>query len=128
MLPYDDLTGKPVTAPVGTLTWGRGFNLMAIGSPALFDVIQRFLLERIADQIIAFGGYSTLDEPRQSVLLDVAYNEGVAGLAGFHRMLNAVRSGDWQTAHDELLASKAATQLPGRYATLAQILLTGVIP
>ena len=61
LVPYDDATGKPVTAPVGNLTWGRGYNLMQCGSPALFDAMDAFLLAAIEAQLQKFGWYAALE-------------------------------------------------------------------
>jgi hypothetical protein len=40
-------------------------------------------------------------------------------------MLGAISARDWTQAGQQLLASKAAEQLPIRYGRLAHILLTG---
>ena len=68
---------------------------------------------------------SNLDDARASVLLDPAFNLGINGLLHFPKMLAALAAGDWKTAHDELLDSDAARELPSRYNALAQILLNG---
>ena len=108
------------------LTIGYGFCVDAgILEPEAAALLAAQIATR-ATALQAFRGFQGLDEVRQSVLIELAVNLGVNGLLGFSRMLNAIASGDWQTAHDELLASKAATQLPARYGTLAQMLLTGV--
>ena len=117
--------GKKYLDPRGFETIGYGCNLDAgILEPEARALLAAQVATR-SEALRAFRGYQGLDEVRASVLLDLAFNLGVNGLLGFSRMLNAVASGDWRTAHDELLASKAATQLPARYGTLAQLLLTG---
>jgi len=40
-------------------------------------------------------------------------------------MIAAIRSGYWQGAHDQLLDSDAARELPARYQMLAEMLLNG---
>ena len=75
-----------------------------------------------------------LDAVRAAVLLNMDWNLGTSGLLGFHKMLAACQVSDWQTAHDQMLASAWAKQLhydpqkplasrPGRLATQ---MLTGV--
>jgi lysozyme len=116
----------PYRDTAGHFTVGYGANLDAgILEPEAAALLQAQIATR-ATALQSFRGFQGLDDVRQSVLIELAVNLGVNGLLGFSRMLNAVASGDWQTAHDELLASKAATQLPARYGTLAQMLLTGV--
>lgn len=91
---YDDATGKTVRAPVGNLTWGRGYNLSQCASKGLFDVIDRYLIEDIERQLMPYPWYSCMDPVTQSVLLDVAYNAGVAGLLHFPKALAALSAQD----------------------------------
>ncbi|MDR5729698.1 MAG: hypothetical protein RB191_19960 [Terriglobia bacterium] len=120
--PYDDATGKTVTAPIGNLTWGRGYNLSEIASPELFDVIDRYLVGHIEAQLMPYAWYQ-IDAPRQSVLLDIAYNAGVVGLLHYVRMLAAIASHDWTEAARQCTSSNP--KLHGRYEALSRILVTG---
>lgn len=125
--PYNDATGKRVTClPGGNLSWLIGLNLETAGSLELAELVTGHLLGKINAQLAAFWWYPSLDDARLSVVLDVAYNSGANGLLHFPKMLAAIGAKDWQTAHDELLDSDAARELPARYKALAQILLTGV--
>lgn len=126
LVPYDDATAKPVKAPVGNLSWGRGYNLMQCGSAALFDVIDAFLLGAIETQLSKFQWYTALDNQptRQSVFLDVAYNDGVHGLLHFPNMIARASAGDWTGAAAECKVADA--NLDGsRYAPLRQLLING---
>lgn len=69
--------------------------------------------------------WSDLDDVRQDVIVNMAFNMGVSHLAQFHRTLSAIKRGDWQAAHDGMLASKWATQVGGRAKRLAQQMLKG---
>lgn len=70
----------------------------------------------------AIGWWRTLPEPRQWVLLDMAYNLGVAGLLEFRRMLAAAQIGDAETAITEMLDSDYARQVgPARTDDLARL-------
>ena len=124
ILPYDDATGLPVTAPKGKLSWGRGFNLMSCGSSGLFQVMERYLLNQLSTILAGYAWYSGANEVRQSVFLEIAYNAGVSGLLHFPRMLAAAASGDWETAARECKVQEPA--LASRYASLGQLLLKGV--
>ena len=68
---------------------------------------------------------SALDEPRASVLIEMAFQLGDHGLLQFHNALTAAQSGDFETAATQLLASKWATQTPERAKRLAEQLRTG---
>lgn len=58
-----------------------------------------------------------LDEIRQLVLMDMAFNMGVPRLKKFVKMWNAIHEGMMSTAADEMLDSRWATQV-GRRATI----------
>jgi len=123
LYPYDDATGLRVRAPKGHISWGKGFNLDACGSVGLFNVMRRYLLEQEDATLHALSWYTGLDPVRQSVCLDVAYNDGTSGLLNFHHMIAALTKGDWATAAAECKVKNP--ELKARYATLAQLLLTG---
>lgn len=62
---------------------------------------------------------------RWGVLVEMAYNLGEHGLRGFERMWAALRAGDYATAADEIIDSKAFREEQKRYAELADIMRTG---
>lgn len=126
LLPYDDATSLPVRAPVGNLSWGRGYNLMKCGSPALFDVIDAELVGAIEEQLLAYPWYIALSPVRQSVVLDIAYNEGVTGLLHFPHMIVALQSCNWARAAAECSVFRTNPSLDrSRYAPLRALLLSG---
>ena len=69
-----------------------------------------------------------LDDVRQSVLIALAFQLGLGGMLGFHRMLTAVHDQNWELAAQELLNSKVATQAPARMQRAAEMLRTGAWP
>lgn len=60
-----------------------------------------------------------LNAARQDVLFNMAFNLGVAGLAGFRNTLEAVRTQRWDDAAKGMLASKWAKQVGARATELA---------
>jgi hypothetical protein len=125
-LPYDDATGKPVTAPVGNLSWGYGFNLMQCGSTGLFNAMERYLLSDLDTQLQQYQWYQQAGDVRASVFLDIAYNAGLAGLVkGFPKMIAAATAGDWVEASAQCAVENLSLNA-SRYAPLRQLLLTGV--
>jgi hypothetical protein len=119
---YDDRTGLQVRAPVGKITWGRGYNLEQCGSKELFDTMDRVLVTQIDRQLQPFDWYHIGTESQLSVPLDVAFNGGVHGLLNYPHMLAAWLKKDWVEAaaqcavKDELLDKS-------RYAPLRQLIL-----
>ena len=65
------------------------------------------------------------NEVRHSVILAMAYQLGAAGLNGFKQFLGAVINHDWQRAHDEMLDSLWAKQVPNRANRMAGMMLRG---
>lgn len=127
---YNDATGKRVTCqPNGNLSIGEGINLETGLDQVERDFLRRHRLDLVDKRLQAYAWYQGLDAPTASVLLDVGYNGGVETLLHFPHLLAAVgaRPVDRQAAHDQLLDSKAARELPNRYKPLAQILLTGEV-
>ena len=123
---YNDATGKTVTCrPGGNLSIGVGVNLETGLDDEEIDFIERHRLGLVLAKLATAWWWAKLDDARASVVLDLGYNVGVESLMHFPKMLAAIGRQDWQAAHDELLDSDAARQLPGRYQVLAQILLTG---
>lgn len=69
--------------------------------------------------------WKALDEPRQTVLLSMAFQLGVSGLMGFHNTLSAVKDQRWDDAAAGMLSSRWAQQVPDRAHRLAQVMKTG---
>ena len=69
--------------------------------------------------------WRTLDDVRQDVICEMAFNMGVTALCQFHNTLAAVQAHNWQAAHDGMLASLWATQVGARAQRLAEQMLTG---
>jgi len=67
----------------------------------------------------------TLDEIRQHVLLDMAFNLGISGLLTFRRTLGHIKAGDYALASSAMMDSKWATQVGQRAKRLSKMMLTG---
>lgn len=130
---YDDATGeilKPGMTLVGQPTVGYGRNLVDRGldefeAAWLLDEDATQAVEDAAD-VVGAATWGSLDEVRQSVIANMAFNMGPKRLAGFVQMLAAVRAGDFKIAAVEMMDSKWATQVPKRAQTLARWMHTGV--
>lgn len=69
--------------------------------------------------------FSSLDDPRKAVLLNMSFQLGVAGLMGFSKTLSMISSGKYSEAADQMLLSKWAQQTPGRANELSEQMRTG---
>lgn len=74
--------------------------------------------------LLKFNWYADLNDARQSVCLDVAFNSGLHGLLAFPHMIAALSEKDWDSAANECKVTNP--ELASRYKVLAEILLTGV--
>lgn len=109
---YTDTQGHP--------TIGFGCNLDAgISQFAAAALLTAQASER-HDALLKFPWYAALDPVRQSACLDIDFN---ANLLHFPHMIAALAKADWVTAAAECKVTNP--ELAGRYATLAQLLLTG---
>ncbi len=69
-----------------------------------------------------------LNDARQNVLAEMAYQMGVEGLLGFRKMLAYLKTSQFAEAAQEGLNSDWAKQTPERAKALIQILATGKLP
>jgi lysozyme len=119
----------PYECTEGKLTIGYGFNLDDVG---LEETESHIILEgRVLDLhgslAVTYPYYSDLDGDRQAVLIDMAYNMGLAGLSKFKKMHAALEAKAYNTAAVEMLDSKWADQVGRRANTLALIMEKGSI-
>jgi len=110
-------------------TIGIGHNL---SNGITLAIATAMLASDITDarkQVFAeFPWTGKLDMPRMDALTHLCFWVGIGSLMGFNKMLDALQSGDWQTAHDELLNSKLFADISGRTTEIATRLLTGDTP
>ena len=113
---YNDSEGHP--------SIGYGLNLDAGISQRVAAAALQAQLEELQEDLSKYPWYASLDAVRQSVLLDMAFNLGLAGLLHFPHLLAALSRQDWASAATECHVENP--ELAGRYKILSQILLTGI--
>ena len=69
--------------------------------------------------------WSELDDTRQRVLANMAFNLGLPRLGKFKKSLAAVQEQDWEKAAVEMMDSKWATQVGNRAVRLKEKMLNG---
>jgi lysozyme len=107
----------------GNLTVGYGFNINAGISQMCAGALLTAQLQELQSRLLTLQWYAALDNVRQSVCLDIAFNAGFAGLLGFPKMIAALEAQDWTEAAVQCQVQDP--ELAPRYATLAHILGTG---
>jgi len=66
-----------------------------------------------------------LDEVRQAVLINMAFNLGNAGLLSFKNTLKMIKDGDYVAASNAMRSSKWASQVKGRAVELCDQMASG---
>src|SRR6185369_4604654 len=126
LIHHEGLRLKVYTDTVGKATIGVGRNLTDKGITSAEAML---LLDHDVDECLhdleTFTWFGTLDAVRQRVLVDLRFNLGSLGLRNFRAMLHAFAVGDFETAANEMLDSRAAQQNMDRYHRLARMTRTG---
>lgn len=83
-------------------------------------------IDRLNRELSIYDWYKTQDEVRQGVLIEMAFNVGVAGLLGFKRFIEALKPINAPLAASEMLNSLWATQVgPTRANDMASRMRNG---
>lgn len=69
--------------------------------------------------------WERLNAPRQAVLMNMAFQMGVAGLLKFKRTLNLIEAGQFSEAASNMLTSPWAKQTPRRAQEMSNQMRTG---
>lgn len=112
-----------------TIGVGRLIDSRKPGAGLRPDEIDYLLRNDITDRVAALQEalpwFDALDEARQGVLINMAFQMGTAGLLAFRQTLAMVRDGKYAEAADQMLKSKWAEQTPGRAKRLSEQMKTG---
>lgn len=88
-------------------------------------VFEQDLAEKTAQVKRHISWFYRLNEPRQAVLVGMAFQLGIGGLLGFNNTLGDIRDERWHEAANGMLSSKWAKQTPRRVQRLARQMETG---
>ena len=112
-----------------TIGVGRLIDSRKPGAGLRPDEIDYLLRNDINDRVAALRKalpwFVKLDQARQGVLINMAFQMGTAGLLAFRQTLALVRDGKYAEAADQMLKSKWAEQTPGRAKRLSEQMETG---
>lgn len=110
-MPYDDHLGNP-TVGFGTL--------LPLTKLEATLILRTRLTSKIEELKIKKPLFKFLPEEAQSILANMAYQMGVAGLLKFKNMWAALQERDFERASEEMLSSLWARQTPNRAKELAE--------
>lgn len=117
---------KPYKDTKGILNIGIGRNLeIGITLDEAYYLFNNDL-NSIYNRLEKYNWFNSLNDVRQYVLINIAFNVGVNGLLEFVNMINALKNKDYDKAAFEILNSEAAVELKNRYSNLSNIMKTGV--
>lgn len=123
---------------LGNPSCGVGHNLNASPLPAgwtypltdaqVDQLLMQDLQATFAQLDVKLPWWRSLDEVRQRVVCNLAFNLGVAGLLTFRNTLTDIKLGFYVAAAAGMRASLWAKQVGARAQRLADAMATGVMP
>lgn len=117
--PYKDTVGKT------TIGIGRNLDDVGISRDEAYLMLTNDIL-RTSDSLDAnLPWWKTLNEIRQRVLLNMAFNLGINSLLGFKNTLAMIQAGKYEEAAVGMLSSKWAGQVGARAQRLAEQMVKG---
>ena len=117
----------PYKCTAGKLTIGYGRNIEDTGiSEEEAELMLQADIERCIVELTDKTSYfSSLCEPRQTVLINMVFNLGWSRFSRFKNMIKAIKGGNYDKASVEMLDSRWADQVGGRAKELSIIMLAG---
>jgi lysozyme len=94
---------------------------------AIIDALYDYdAVEKFGELDAVLPWWRALDDARQRVMAELAFNMGAHGVAGFPNFCAAMQAQDWPRAGAELKDSKAYGEEPHRFDYLIGVINTGV--
>ncbi|HYE17070.1 MAG TPA: glycoside hydrolase family protein [Tepidisphaeraceae bacterium] len=127
LIRHEGMRLKPYRCPAGYLTVGVGRNLETRGLTADealvlldndIDLCERHLRK-------TYAWFADLDPVRQRALIDLCFNLGTAGLAGFRKALAAMARSDYEDAATHFQQSAWYRQVGTRGPRIVGMIRTG---
>ena len=126
---HEGFRAKVYKCTAGKLTIGYGLNVEDKGlTEAQAEYLLRDHLAELRGNLGALPWFQTLDDVRQAVVIDMAYNLGIGGLLKFQKMISWVRVGNFKLAAGEMRNSRWYNQVGQRAKRLTYMMQTGHWP
>ena len=115
---------------LGYLTIGYGRLIDRAKHGGISEAEAEYLLQNDVSIVLSalhrnITFFDSLCVPRQAVLVNMAFQMGIAGLLKFKKTLTLIEMGDYDGAADGMLKSLWAKQTPNRAAEMAEQMRTG---
>lgn len=116
---------------LGYLTIGVGHLIDKRKGGGISQQVSRYILSddirgKVNECAERFDWFAGLDEVRRGVIVCMAFQLGIDGVAGFRMMIRAIRNSDWVSAHLEMQDSDWYEQTPARCVRMSRIMLRGI--
>ena len=124
---HEGLRLKPYKCTSGKLSIGVGRNLEDIGiSEKEAEMLLLHDIEEAERQLAAhFPWTQDLDEVRLAALINFTFNVGIGTVSKFVNAMALLKAGNYDTAADEFLQSRWASQVGHRALEVSEQIRTG---
>ncbi|POU03613.1 lysozyme [Escherichia sp. ESNIH1] len=129
--PYIDTEGYPTVAggikigPKGAALKNYTFTVPRAVGEVWTQVFVDNVTRDCRSNPSIYAAMQKCNPARQDILISMAYQMGVAGLAGFKNTLALIAAGKFTEAANGMLSSKWARQTPNRAHRHAEVMRTG---
>ena len=124
---HEGLRLKPYKCTMGYDTIGYGRNLETNGiSEEEAEMLLANDVFKVMEELSDHGLLQDHTQPRQDVLINMAFQMGVSGLLKFKNMIRELDERRYSEAAKQMLDSRWAKQTPNRANELAEQMRTGV--
>ena len=118
---HEGFRAKVYKCSEGFDTIGYGF---AIKDLVLDEDIANIILQRKLESLIRsiefkFSWYADLPNAVKDVVIEMCFQMGLSGFSKFKKTIEHLQCEEWESAADECLVSKWATQTPNRAKALS---------
>jgi len=122
---HEGFKGFPYQCDKGYWTGGYGHRF-----PLSEHQAEMILLEdvyHVSDLYVKWKGENRLklSQVRDEVLMEMIFWHGMRGFLGFRKMIQALKSGDYERAADEMMDSDSGRKYPARMYELSVLMRDG---
>jgi len=123
---HEGLELQPYKDTVGKITIGIGRNLddKGISKKEAYYLCENDIKE-VTKQLQKYEWFTQLKDVRKRVLIDMAFNLGIAGLLSFKNMIQCLKDKEFVAAANEMINSKWHQQVKTRAFRLEKMMRTG---
>lgn len=113
------------TEGIETIGVGRNLRDKGLSEDEIDYLLQNDISEFRSGVQETWSWWDDLDDVRQRVVVDMAFNMGLNGLSKFKKTLGHIEAGEYEEASSEMLNSRWAEQVGRRANTLSEMMRTG---